>query len=887
MAEEKRGRGRPRKIKSPEELAEEANRPKRGRGRPRKVKADAETSTSGAPKRGPGRPKKEKTPEQLAEEANKPKRGRGRPKKVKTDEQATTDGAPKRGRGRPKKEKSPEQLAEEANKPKRGRGRPKKVKTDEQTSSDGTPKRGRGRPKKEKTEETNSQKPKRGPGRPRKNPVETSGEQVGEASQKAVGLARGQQGSGEEATMNYMGKDVDVKMYSKFDISGFDKDQVLEWYKLQHMGRRLDEKAALYLKMAKGWSYHAPFGGHDGIQLALGQVFRAGKDWLFPYYRDFLTSLSAGMTPVEIILNGLSKETDVAGGGRHMSNHFAKPSINLMNVSSCTGNHSLHAVGVAKAIKKYDGDEVSFYSGGESAVAEGYFYEAVHSADTDKAPVVFVLQNNKFGISVPLNEVMHNQVVSDNFRGFENLKIIECDGRDAFDSYRALQEAVEWCRGGNGPAMVHAECDRIGSHSNSDKQENYRPDEEMQEVYRRDPLMQFRYRLIKDGLATQEELDEMEEANKQAIFDAADEAEAAPDADGKSWPEFIVPEPKYGIDDNTETDIDPNAETLSYLEGINYALKQEFRRNEDTYMWGQDIGKGGVFNVVKGMPEEFGKERVFNAPIAEDMICGTAFGFTHYSEDIRVVIEGAEFADYFWPAMEQFVELTHSYWRTKGQNSPNVTLRLASGGYIQGGLYHSQNIEGTLTTFPGVRVVQPAFADDAIGLMRNCVRSEGPTMFLEPKFLYNFKPAHGPIPPDDFVIPFGKAKTRRSGSDVSIITYGTGVHMSLFAAEKLEKEGIDVEIVDLRSLSPWDKEAVEESVKKTGRVLVAHEDKLQSGFGGEVVSHIAENCFNYLDAPVMRAGSEFVPVGFAKSYEDEILLNMDKIADKVRELVKF
>jgi|GEM_PF-5546 len=865
----KRGRGRPKKIKSAEELAVEANKPKRGRGRPKKIKSAEELAAeANKPKRGRGRPKKIKSAEELAVEANKPKRGRGRPKKIKSAEELAAEAnKPKRGRGRPKKIKSAEELAAEANKPKRGRGRPKKIKSAEELAAE-------------------ANKPKRGRGRPKKNSVVASKSQVASVTTESA-LRDKPRGSAKVVPMQYMGKELSVKLFSKYDMSGFEKDKVIEWYRLQHLGRRLDEKAALYLKMAKGWSYHAPFAGHDGIQLALGQIFRPSKDFLFPYYRDFLTSLSAGLTPVEIILNGLSKETDVAGGGRHMSNHFAKPSINLMNVSSCTGNHSLHAVGVAKAINKYNGDEIAFYSGGESAIAEGYFYEAVHAADTDKAPVVFVLQNNKFGISVPLNEVMHNQVVSDNFRGFENLKIIECDGRDPFDSYRALEQAVEHARSGKGPAMVHAECDRIGSHSNSDNQDNYRPDEEMNEVYMRDPLMQFRYQLIASGYATQAELEAMEEENKQLIFDAADEAEAAPDADGKSWPQFIIPTPAYKIGDGTEKPIDPNSEQLSYLEGINYALKQEFRRNENTFMWGQDIGKGGVFNVVKGMPQEFGKERVANAPIAEDMICGTAFGFTHYRDDIRVVIEGAEFADYFWPAMEQFVELTHSYWRTKGQNAPNVTLRLASGGYIQGGLYHSQNIEGTLTTFPGVRVVQPAFADDAIGLMRNCVRSEGPTMFLEPKFLYNFKPAFGPTPPDDYVIPFGKAKTRREGSDVSIVTYGTGVHMSLFAAEKLEKEGIDVEVVDLRSLSPWDKEAVEATVRKTGRVLVAHEDKLQSGFGAEVVSYIAEHCFNYLDAPVMRAGSEFTPVGFAKNYENEILLNMDKIADKIREIVHF
>lgn len=687
--------------------------------------------------------------------------------------------------------------------------------------------------------------------------------------------------------MKFGGKDVEVVLHSKFDFKGYKKEQVIDWYKLQLLGRKLDEKAALYLKMAKGWSYHAPFAGHDGIQLALGQVFRAKKDYLFPYYRDFMTSLSAGMTPVEIILNGLSKDTDVAGGGRHMSNHFAKPEINIENVSSCTGNHSQHAAGLGRAIRKYKGDEIVFYSGGESACAEGYFFEAVSSADFDKAPVIFVIQNNKFGISVPLQEVTTNMVVSDNFRGFSNLKIIECDGRDAFDSHRALQEAIKYVNSGKGPAMIHAECDRIGSHSNSDKQDNYRPSEEIQKVIRRDPLMQFRYRILQEKYLTQKQLEEIEDGIKQTIFDAADEAEAAPDADGKSWPEFIIAEPFAGPDAETEYPLDEKNEVVNYIEGINRTLKEEFRSNPHTFMWGQDIGKGGVFNVVKGMPEEFGKDRVFNAAIAEDNIVGTANGFSRYRDDIRVVIEGAEFADYFWPAMEQLIEMTHEYWRTRGQNCPNVTLRLASGGYIQGGLYHSQNLEAVFTSLPGIRVVQPAFADDAMGLLRNCIRSNGPTMFLEPKYLYNFKAAAGPVSDEDWVVPFGKGKIRREGSDITVVSYGTGVHMSLFAAEKLEQAGVSVEVIDLRSLIPWDREIVLNSVKKTNRLVVVHEDSLTGGFGGEIASTMSTLAFHHLDAPVMRLGSEDCPVGFAKSYENEILINVDKVKAKIEECLKY
>lgn len=688
-------------------------------------------------------------------------------------------------------------------------------------------------------------------------------------------------------SMQYGGKEVAVELFSKFDMSDFDKETIINWYKDNHLARRLDEKAALYLKMAKGWSYHASFAGHDGIQLAMGKMFRQSKDFMFPYYRDMMSSLAGGITPEEIILNGLSKDTDVAGGGRHMSNHFAKPSIRIQNVSSCTGNHSQHAVGTARAIKKYNGDEIAIYSSGESACSEGYFAEAVHVSSLEQLPVIFVIQNNKYGISVPLVDQSANQVVSDNYSGYKYLKIIECDGRDPFDSFRAMTEAKEYVQSGAGPAMVHADCDRIFSHSNSDRHEIYRSSEELQEVKQRDPLMQFRYHVLDQGILSEKEILEIEEHNKELVFEAADKAEAAPNANGKSWNEFLMPAPFVSIEDNTEIDIDYSSEKISFLDALNSALKQEFRLNEDTYLWGQDIGKGGVFNIVKGMPQEFGKERVFNAPIAENSIVGTANGFSRYNDKIRVLIEGAEFADYFWPAMEQLVELSHEYWRTKGQFSPNVTLRLASGGYIQGGLYHSQNLESTFTTLPGIRVVVPAYAEDAVGLIRNSMRSKGTTMFLEPKFLYNFKPAFGPMPGDNYIVPFGKAKRRREGTDVTVVAYGSAVHLSNFAAEELSKEGISVEVIDLRSLIPWDKEMVLEAVKKTNRIVVAHEDKLIGGFGGEIASTITEEGFKYLDAPVKRIGSKNVPVGFAKEYEQETLLSVEDVKKAIIETVKY
>lgn len=680
--------------------------------------------------------------------------------------------------------------------------------------------------------------------------------------------------------------------FSKFDTTGFDKETIIAWYKLMHLGRRLDEKAALYLKMAKGWSYHAPFAGHDGIQLAIGQIFRSCKDFLFPYYRDLMTCLSAGLTVEEIILNGLSKDADVAGGGRHMSNHFAKPSVRIQNGSSCTGNHSQHAAGTARAIKKYNGDEVAIYSGGESACSEGYFYEAVNGASREKLPVIFVIQNNKYGISVPVEEQTANVRVSDNFVGFGNLKIINCDGRDPFDSYRALEKAREYVLSGAGAAMVHADCDRIGSHSNSDNHELYRPKEVIEEMKTRDPLSRFRELLIDKKLLTEQQIQELEAENQRSIFAAADQVETAADPAPESYKEFLMPEAVVSYEDDSESRYinDVNAPQLTFREGINLAMMQEFKRNPNTFLWGQDVAsvkKQGIFNVPKGLLDEFGNDRIFNAPIAEDYIVGTANGFSRYKEDIRVVIEGAEFADYFWPAMEQFIECSHDYWRTKGQFSPNIVIRLASGGYIQGGLYHSQNLDAVFSHIPGVRVVCPAFADDAIGLMRNAIRSKGVTMYLEPKFLYNYRPTSASMPGDDFIIPFGKAKIRRTGNDVTLVSYGNAIHISLRAAEELAKEGISCEVIDLRSLAPWDTKTVFESVKKTGRAVVAHEHYKTGGLGGEIASTISDELFKYLDAPVSRVCSKDTPVGFAKSLESAILLNQNDVMEAVKKVVKY
>jgi len=676
----------------------------------------------------------------------------------------------------------------------------------------------------------------------------------------------------------------------KFSIKKTDKKTLEKWYRLMVLGRNLDEKAPNYLKQALGWSYHAPYAGHDGIQLAIGQVFEAEKDFLFPYYRDMLSVLSAGMTAEEIILNGISKAADPSSGGRHMSNHFAKPEINIQNVSSCTGNHTLHAVGVARAIKLSNTKAVAISSQGESSVSEGYVYEAITGADKEELPVIFVIQDNGYGISVPKKDQTANRKVANNFSGFKNLSIIHCNGKDVFDSMNAMDEAKAHVLKTGKPVILQANCVRIGSHSNSDAHELYRDEFERNYVKEYDPLTKFRRLLIRYNRFTEEELTAIEAEAKLIVKKAHKVGITSADPSPDSIHDFVTPSAyqasKYplGLHKKNEGD------KIKLITALNETLKAEFRLNPETYLYGQDMAnkdKGGIFNVSKGMQKEFGKKRVFNAPIAEDFIVGTANGMSRFNDKMRIVVEGAEFADYFWPAMEQLVESSHEYWRSNGKFVPNITIRLASGGYIGGGLYHSQNIEATLTTFPGIRVVYPSFADDAAGLLRTSIRSKGITLFLEPKALYN-DPKAETFVPDDFEIPFGKAKIHREGTDMTLITYGNTTAMSIEVAKKLADEtGASIEVIDLRSLLPLDTETIIESVKKTSKVLIVHEDKVFSGFGGEVAAQIAADAFEYLDAPIKRVGATFTPVGFNRILEKATLPNTEKIEQAVKELLEY
>lgn len=675
------------------------------------------------------------------------------------------------------------------------------------------------------------------------------------------------------------------KIYS---IKKTEKETLKKWLYLMTLGRAIDDKAPNYLKQAIGWSYHAPYAGHDGIQLAVGVHFEKKKDHIFLYYREMLTAMACGMTAEEIILNGISKATDPSSGGRHMSNHFAKPEWNMHTVSSSTGNHTLHAVGVARAIKYYGEKAVAISGQGESSVSEGYVYEAFNGADKEELPVIFVIQDNGYGISVPKKDQTANRKVANNFTGFKNTRIIHCNGKDVFDSMNAMAEAKRFVLSESKPVLLQANCVRMHSHSNSDDHLLYRNEMERNYVQEYDPLAKFRRLLLRYERFTEEEILEIEQSAKAELKEAHKAALGAPDPSPDSIFDFVLPE-AYQSEKYPDGLHNDEGVKKKLITGLNETLKAEFRLNPDTFIWGQDMAnkdKGGIFNVSKGLQKEFGAKRVFNAPIAEDFIMGTANGMSRYNDKIRVVIEGAEFADYFWPAMEQYVDTSHDYWRSNGKFSPNIVVRLASGGYIGGGMYHSQNIEGSLASIPGVRIVYPSYADDAAGLLRTAIRSRGLTMFMEPKALYQ-DPKAATVIPDDFEVPFGKARIRKEGSELTLLTYGNTTHLSIEAANKLEKEGHSVEVIDLRSLVPLDEETILKSVQKTNKVLVVHEDKVFGGFGGELSALITEKAFNLLDAPVRRVGSTYTPVGFNRILERAILPNTERIYTAAKELIEY
>ena len=661
--------------------------------------------------------------------------------------------------------------------------------------------------------------------------------------------------------------------------------ETLVWsYRTMLLSRLLDEKTITLYKQNK-CHFQISCAGHEGIQVAAAKVFRAGQDWLYPYYRDMALVVGMGMTPEEIMMNAMNKAQDPNSHGRMMPMHYCSLPLRIPPQSSPTGSQFLQAVGCALGATKKRLDEVVYVSAGEGTCSQGDFHEALNWASREKLPVIFVIENNEYAISVHISEQLAGSSVATIVQNYENLETAQVNGSDIEASLQVVRVAHERARRGEGPSLIEAHVPRLQSHSISDNHLKYRTPEELAKEQLRDPIRITRAILLDRKIVTQAQLEEIHTELKQFVDRAAEDAEATPDptvADATSHT-FKNETPWEGITEGTAT-----GEEVFIVDALNHALDEELARNPDTCIFGEDVahGKGGVFTVTAGLTAKYGASRVFNSQLAESSIVGAAIGLA--TRGLKPIAE-IQFGDYVWTGANQIRnELAMLHYRCAGDFGCPAVLRIPVGGYIRGGAYHSQNIEATFAHFPGLYVLYPSNATDAKGLLKAAIRADDPVLFLEHKGLYRQVYAKGPEGDADYIVPMGKAKTVREGTDLTIVTWGALVHKSLLTANLMESKGHSIEVIDLRSIVPLDIEHIYQSVRKTGRVVVAHEDVLFGGFGGEIAAQIAENCFLNLDAPVKRVGMKYVAaVPHAPIMEDVVLPQTEDIVQAVEEILAF
>ncbi len=698
------------------------------------------------------------------------------------------------------------------------------------------------------------------------------------------------------------------------DRRGLDEKTLIGIYRTMYLSRRIDDKE-IQLKGQNKIFFQISGAGHEAVLTGAALAMKPAYDWFFPYYRDRALMLGLGMTAQEMLYSSVGAEPDPNSHGRQMPSHWGATRLNVPSQSSCTGSQALHAVGAAEAgyraslvkelqeiVTGFKGDEVVYMSVGDGTTSEGEWWEALNSACTMKLPVIFVVEDNGYAISTPVEVNTAGGDISKLVTGFPGLFIQKIDGTDPLASYAAFKDAVEYCRKRKGPAFIHAKVIRPYSHSLSDDEKLYRPEEEREADARIDPIKTYAEFLMTEGICSSEQLEALrkdvdEEVNKAADIAVATPQPAPETAYRNVYSPDVDPTDRTMFDTENGAELSGNPGTMVDL--INRCMHEEMERDPAIVVFGEDVadasreeylervkGKGGVFKVTANLQRKFGSARVFNSPLAEANIVGRAVGLS--LRGLKPVIE-IQFFDYIFPAMHQIRnEVAVMRWRSDGESKCPMVIRVPVGGYLKGGaVYHSQSGTTLFAHTPGLRIVYPSNALDANGLLRTSIRCDDPVMFLEHKHLYRQVYNKSAYPGSDFLIPFGKAKKVREGSDVTIVTFGALVERSNQAAKRLEQQGITVDLIDLRTLVPYDWEMIAESVKKTSRVIVAHEDPISYGYGAEIAARISDELFEYLDAPVRRVGAADTFVAYAPQVEDFILPQSSDVENAAVELMKY